>query len=211
MWTWQITFKNNRAPPPCYFKLDHRLIKTGVNVWKRIIRVKVGDLLSRLTLKFDTLKNRRCLMWNPTSISREYYVRITFLMTEVWRRAPGDTAYRKIPLGLRIQVNNGNLLLGISKSWVRDNDSSAPFVYLDVNIAVSPDKFMSQRVYRPSHDKWSINQLWKIVVHLTGHLWSCWSPREIKPNFNEKNLVPNKYFFIAILVVMLSTNCLYGA
>ena len=45
---WRMTFKNNRAPLLCYFKLcaafhSHWWIQTGVTVWKRPIWVKFGD------------------------------------------------------------------------------------------------------------------------------------------------------------------------
>ena len=54
---WWITLKNNRALL-CCFKLcasfhSHRWIQTKVTVRKRSIRVKIGDFLSRMTLKFD--------------------------------------------------------------------------------------------------------------------------------------------------------------
>ena len=50
--------KNNRASLLCCFKLyasfhNHRWIQTKVTVRKRSIRVKIGDFLSRMTLKFD--------------------------------------------------------------------------------------------------------------------------------------------------------------
>ena len=53
-----MTLKNNRAPLLCCFNLcasfhSHRWIQTKVTVRKRSIRVKIGDLLSRVTLKFD--------------------------------------------------------------------------------------------------------------------------------------------------------------
>ena len=55
---WRMTFKNNGAPLPCYFKLcaafhSHWWIQTGVTVWKRPIWVKFDDFYSRVTLKFD--------------------------------------------------------------------------------------------------------------------------------------------------------------
>ena len=45
---WRMTFKNNRAPLLCYFKLCasfqcHRLIQTGVTVRKRLIWVKIDN------------------------------------------------------------------------------------------------------------------------------------------------------------------------
>ena len=53
-WPW----KKNRAPLQKYIKLCasfqiHWWNQTGVTVWKRSIRVKIGDFLSRVTLKFD--------------------------------------------------------------------------------------------------------------------------------------------------------------
>ena len=63
---WWMTLKNNRAPLLCWFKLcasfhSHRWIQTKVTVRKRSIRFKIGDLLSRVTLKFDgwSRKNNR--------------------------------------------------------------------------------------------------------------------------------------------------------
>ena len=45
---WWMTSENNRAPPLCYIKLCasfqiHRWTHTWVTVWKRSIRVKIGD------------------------------------------------------------------------------------------------------------------------------------------------------------------------
>ena len=55
---WWITLKNYRAPLLCCFKLcatfhSHRWIQTKVTVWKRSIRVRIGNLLSLVTFKFD--------------------------------------------------------------------------------------------------------------------------------------------------------------
>ena len=55
---WLMTFKNNRAPLLCYFKLcasfrSHWWIQTGVTVRKRPIWVKIDDFFSHVTLKFD--------------------------------------------------------------------------------------------------------------------------------------------------------------
>ena len=53
-----VTLKNNRAPLLCRFKLcasfhSHRWIKAKVTVWKCSIRVKIGNFLSCVTLKFN--------------------------------------------------------------------------------------------------------------------------------------------------------------
>ena len=55
---WWMTLKINRTPFLCYIKLcasfqSHRWIQTKVTDRKRSIRVKIGDLLSRVTFKFD--------------------------------------------------------------------------------------------------------------------------------------------------------------
>ena len=55
---WRMTLKNNRAPLLCYSKRyasfdSHLWIQNGVTVRKRQIWVKIGDVLSCVTLKFD--------------------------------------------------------------------------------------------------------------------------------------------------------------
>ena len=55
---WWMTSKNNRALVPYYVKLCasfqiHWWIQTGFTVQKRSIRVEIGDMLSRVTLKFN--------------------------------------------------------------------------------------------------------------------------------------------------------------
>ena len=56
---WRMTLKNNRAPLLCCFKLccasfhSHHWIQTGVTARKSSIRIKIGNFLSRVTLKFD--------------------------------------------------------------------------------------------------------------------------------------------------------------
>ena len=54
----QMTFKNNRTPLLCYFKLcasfqSHWRIQTGVTVRKCPIWVKINVFFSHVTLKFD--------------------------------------------------------------------------------------------------------------------------------------------------------------
>ena len=55
---WWMTLENNRAPLLYYIKLClsfqiHWWIETEATVRKRSIRVKIGDILSFVTLKFD--------------------------------------------------------------------------------------------------------------------------------------------------------------
>ena len=73
---WCMTLKNNRVPLLCCFKLcasfhSHRWIQTKVTVRKRSIRVKIGDLLSRVTLKFDG--------WPWKTIGHLFYVASSFM------------------------------------------------------------------------------------------------------------------------------------
>ena len=75
--TWWMTLKNNRAPLLCYMKLctsfeSHRWIQTGVTVRKPSIRVKIGDFLSCVTLKFDR--------WPSKTIGHLFYAISSFVL-----------------------------------------------------------------------------------------------------------------------------------
>ena len=83
---WWMTLKNYRAPLLLgYIKLcasfqSHRWIQTGVTVRKRSIRVKIGDFLSRVTLKFDAWP------WQTTGQ--------LFCNKSIHQAYPGSLAYR---------------------------------------------------------------------------------------------------------------------
>ena len=71
-----MTLKNNRAPLLCCFKLcasfhSHQWIQTKVTVRKCLIRVKIGNFLSRVTLKFDG--------WPWKTIGHFFYVASSIL------------------------------------------------------------------------------------------------------------------------------------
>ena len=73
---WWMTLKNNRTPLLCCFKLcaslhNHRWIQIKITVRKRSIRVKIGDLLPCVTLKFDG--------WPWKTIGRLFYVSSSFM------------------------------------------------------------------------------------------------------------------------------------
>ena len=73
---WRMTFKNNRAPLLCYFKLcaafrTHWWIQTGVTVRKRPIWVKFDVFWSRVTLKFDG--------WPSKTIGHLFYATSSFV------------------------------------------------------------------------------------------------------------------------------------
>ena len=73
---WWMTSKKNKAPLPDYIKLCasfqiHRWIQNGVTVRKRSIRIKIGDFLSRMTLKFYG--------WPWKTIGRLFYTTLSFV------------------------------------------------------------------------------------------------------------------------------------
>ena len=74
-----MTLKNYRAPLVCYVKLcasfqSHPWIQTWVTVRKHSIRVKIVDLLSRVTLKFDgwPRKTIRHIFYAPSSFVHHF-------------------------------------------------------------------------------------------------------------------------------------------
>ena len=92
-----MTLKNNKAPLPCWFKLyasfhNHRWIQTKVTVPKRSIWVKIGDFLSRMTLKFDE--------WPWKTIEHLFYATSSFMHHFV---AIGD---------FKLELQSGNANLG---------------------------------------------------------------------------------------------------
>ena len=71
---WWMTFKENRAPLVCCLKLyasfdSHQWIQTGVTVRKRLIRVKIDNYLSCVTLKFDG--------WHRKTIGHLFYAMLS--------------------------------------------------------------------------------------------------------------------------------------
>ena len=72
----RMTLKNNRAPLLCCFKLyasfhSYRWIQTKVTVWKCSIRVRICDLVSRVTLKIGG--------WPWKTIGYLFYVASSFM------------------------------------------------------------------------------------------------------------------------------------
>ena len=73
---WWMALENNRAPLLYYIKLYasfliHRWGRTWVTVRKRLIWVKIGDFLSRVTLKFDG--------WPWETIGHVFYTALSFM------------------------------------------------------------------------------------------------------------------------------------
>ena len=97
---WWMTLKKSRAPLLYYIKFcasfqSHGWIQTGVTVRKRSIRVKIGNFLSRVTLKFDG--------WPWKTIGHLFYVVSSFV-------------HHFIPIGeFKLELQFGNAQFG-SKS-----------------------------------------------------------------------------------------------
>ena len=73
---WWMALENNRAPLLYYIKLCasfqiHWWIQIGITVRKRKIWVKIGNFLSRVTLKFDR--------WHRKTIEHLFYVAASFV------------------------------------------------------------------------------------------------------------------------------------
>ena len=73
---WWMALENNRAPLLYYIKLCasfqiHRWIQIGITVQKRSIWVKIGNFLSRVTLKFNG--------WPSKTIGHLFYATSTFV------------------------------------------------------------------------------------------------------------------------------------
>ena len=101
---WQMTWKNNRAPLLCCFKLcvsfhSHQWIQTGVTVRKRSILVKIEDFFSRVTLKFNG--------WPSKTIEHLFYATSSFV-------------HHFIPIAeFKFELQSGNAQFG-SKSTISE-------------------------------------------------------------------------------------------
>ena len=99
-----MTFKNNRAPLLCYFKLcvsfrSHWWIQTGVTVRKRPIWIKIDDFFSRVTLKFDG--------WPSKTIGHLFYATSSFV-------------YHFVAIGeFKLELQSGNAQSGSNSTLFR--------------------------------------------------------------------------------------------
>ena len=97
---WQMTLKHNRAPLLCCFKLcvsfhSRWWIQTGVTIQRRSIRVKIGNLLSRVTWNFYG--------WLWKTIGHLFYTTLSLVH------------HFKATDGLKLELQSGNAQFG-SKS-----------------------------------------------------------------------------------------------
>ena len=101
---WCMTSKNNRAPLLYYIKLCvsfqiHRWIQTEVTLRKRSIWVKIGNFLSRVTLKFDG--------WPSKTIGHLFYATSRFV-------------YHFVPIGeFKLELQSGNAQFGSNSTIFR--------------------------------------------------------------------------------------------
>ena len=100
---WRMTFKNNRAPLLCYFKLcalfrSHWWIQTGVTVRKRSIWVKFNAFYSPVTLKFDRWPWTRQI-WGIWKLRPAYSPETPNLGQNWWCFVPCDLEILWITLG----------------------------------------------------------------------------------------------------------------
>ena len=94
---WWMTLDNNSAPLLYYLKLcasyqSHWWIQTWVTVWKRSILVKIVNLLSNVTLKFDG--------WPWKTIGHLFYT------------TPSSVHYFKAIGKLKLELQSGNAQFG---------------------------------------------------------------------------------------------------
>ena len=119
---WQMTFKNNRTPLLCYFKLcaafrSHWWIQTGVRVRKRPIWVKCCVFQSRVTLKFDG--------WPWKTIGRLFYATSSFVQ-------------HFVAIGVfKLELQSGNAQSG-SNSTLFSCDQAAIWLVQSVCLSVRP-------------------------------------------------------------------------
>ena len=97
-----MTFKNNRAPLLCYFKLcasfcSHWWIQTGVTVRKRPIWVKINNFFSRVTLKFNGWPSTRQI-WGIWKLRPAYSLETPNLGQNRWCFVPCDLEIRWMTL-----------------------------------------------------------------------------------------------------------------
>ena len=91
---WWMTPKNNRAPFLCYLKLfasfrSHWWIQTGITVRKRLIWVKIDDIFSCVTLKFDGWPSTRQI-WGIWKLRLAYSPETPNLGKNRWCFVPCD-------------------------------------------------------------------------------------------------------------------------
>ena len=105
---WRMTFKNNRAPILCYFKLcaafhSHWGIQTGVTVRKRPIWVKFDDFLAPLLSNIKLCVSFHHHMWIQTEVTvRKRLSLVVTLTFDLWPRSFART----LPWSLVITPEN---------------------------------------------------------------------------------------------------------
>ena len=119
---WWMTSKNNRSPLLYYIKRCasfqiHRRIQTRVRVWKCLILVKIGNSLSRVTLKLDgwSWKTIGCLFYATLSFVHYFKGISEFKLKLVQKRSISQNWRFFVPCDLEIwrmtlKINRAPLL-----------------------------------------------------------------------------------------------------
>ena len=160
-----MTLKNNTAPLLYYIKLCvsfqiHRWIQTKVTVRKRSIRVKIGNFLSCVTLKFDG--------WTWKTIGHLFYTTSSFV-------------HHFIPIGdFKFQLQSGNAQFG-SKSpiflavWPRNFTDDPPKQYgtssmlLQALCSIQYPLVNSNWSYSPETP--NLGQIWRFLEPCDLEIW----------------------------------------
>ena len=101
---WRMTLQNNRAPFLCHLKLcvsfhTHWWIQIWVTVRKRLIRVKIDDFFSRVTLQSDG--------WPSKTIGHLFYATSSFV-------------YHFVPIGeFKFELQSRNAQFGSNATIFR--------------------------------------------------------------------------------------------
>ena len=120
-----MTLKNNRASILYYIKLwasfqIHRWIRNEVTVWKRFIRVKIGDFLSRVTLKFVGWP------WKNNRAPLLYYIKLcASFQSNGWIQT--EVIVRKCSIWVKIGIFF--VLCDLKIWWLTLENNRAPLLY----------------------------------------------------------------------------------
>ena len=130
---WQMTLKSNRAPLLCYFKLcasfhSHWSIQTGVTVRKQPVWVKIGNFLSRVTLKLDR--------WPWKTIGHRFYATLSFVHHFI---AIGQFKRMELQFG-NAQIGAKFVLTSVTSTF---DLWSWPFAWTSLlSMVITPENFM---------------------------------------------------------------------
>ena len=156
-----MTLKNKRVLLLCYFKLcvsfcSHQSIQTGVTVGKHPIRVKMGNFLSHVTLKFDG--------WLWKTIGHLFYATSSFV-------------HHIIAISqLKLELQSGNAKFGGISTFLAATKQLYEWYFLSVCPSVCPSHFfyyvpliVSSWNFQELSPRTRITSMQKVKVKGQGH------------------------------------------